>query len=288
MMQRFLLLAILCGFSLGKANTANAQLYYEGKEYGISAGASQYFGDLNDNYGFSYVKPAAGVFVRFHTTPYIGIRTNLLYTHVGYDDKFNDNAYQKARNLKFESDVYEASVMAEFNFFRFSTGQDGRRFTPYLAGGIGVFYYNPYTTYNGRRYNLRSIGTEGQNSGYDDRRYSHFSVCVPIGAGVKYWLRPGLNIGFEVINRLTFTDYLDDVSNTYVGANRFPNPDPSVPNPAFFLQDPSIASGPAIGMEGKQRGNNQTKDQYLTFMVNVSIQLKTYRCPSYLKYDELY
>ena len=269
---------------------ARAQTYYSGKEYGVAGGASLYFGDLNDHYGADYIRPYVGAFVRFHLTPYIGLRTSLGATHVGYDDKFNSNEYQRLRNLNFRSDVIEATVQAEFNFFRFSTGEVGSRFTPYLTGGIGAFYFDPFTMYNGRRTYLRAIGTEGQNAGFEDRRYGNFSVCFPVGVGFKSWIRPGMNFGIEIADRLTLTDYLDDVSTTYVGAEKFPIGSPTAPSPAGILQDRSveIQPGAPIGRAGKQRGNSQTKDQYMVIQVNLSFQLKSYRCPDYLKEGGLY
>lgn len=263
------------------AAPAGAQLFYTSTEYGISLGGSQYFGDLNDNYGFRFVRPAGGAFVRYQLNPYISVKGCVNFTHVGYSDAYSDDPYNKLRNLSFESNIYEGVAQAEFNFFRFSTGEDGSRFTPYLTGGIGFFYYNPYTYYNGDKYYLRSLGTEGQNAGLGTK-YSSFAMCIPIGIGVKYWVIPGYNIGFEITDRLTTTDYLDDVSGVYAGADKFSS-DPRNPNPASFLQDRSIEINPnaPLGRAGKQRGNSSTKDQYLMFMVNMSFQLKTYKCPSY-------
>lgn len=278
---RFAILTILTCLAIH----SHSQTFYSGKEYGISLGAAHYFGDLNENYGLHYVRPMGGVFARFHLTPYIAIRSSLNYARIGYDDKYNNNEFNKQRNLNFRSDIVEAAVQAEFNFFRFSTGELGSRFTPYLTGGIGGFYYNPYTIYQGRRYDLRSLGTEGQNAGYEDRKYGKLAICFPIGVGVKYWWRPGWNIGFEIADRLTLTDYLDDVSQSYIGADKFPT-DPQNPNPAYVLQDRSIELNPSqpLGRAGKQRGNSQTRDQYLFFQINLSFQLKTYKCPDYIKH----
>ncbi len=279
--------AVLFGALVCATGTGRAQTFFSGWEYGVWGGGSQYFGDLNDNYGFDYVRPAGGLFARYHLSPYIGIRASAGYTVVGFDDKFNSSGYQRLRNLNFRSDVVEATVQAEFNFFRFATGDEQYRFTPYLTAGIGAFYYSPYTAYGGRRYFLRTVGTEGQFAGYPERRYSHVSACFPLGAGIKTWLRPGLNLGVEISDRLTLTDYLDDVSTTYVGADRFPT-DPIAPNPAYVLQDRSREIQPAapLGRAGKQRGNSQTKDQYLVLQVNLSFQLTTYRCPAYLKVQD--
>jgi len=257
------------------------QTFYTGTEYGIAIGGSQYFGDLNDNYGFKYVRPAFGAFARYHLNPFISVRFSANYTKVGYDDRFSNNTFNRARNLSFRSDIVEGAIQTEFNFFRFATGELNSRWTPYLTGGVGFFYYNPYTTMDGAKYYLRPLGTEGQYTGqYTGRMYNTFSMCFPIGAGFKYWIRPGFNFGVEITDHLTVTDYLDDVSTTYVGADKFTT-DPSLPNTAERLQDRSVNQ--SLGRSGKARGNSDSKDQYLMFMVNLSFQLKTYKCPSYLK-----
>ena len=109
---------------------------------------------------------------------------------------------------------------------------------------------------------------------------------IPIGVGIKWWLVPGVNMGLEISDRLTTTDYLDDVSQTYVGANNFAS-DPNVLNAAYFLQDPSLVNNSpanALGRVGKQRGANATKDQYLMVQLHLSVQLKTYKCPANQSY----
>lgn len=265
---------------------AQGQLFFAGTEYGITLGGSQYFGDLNDNYGLKFIRPAAGVFIRQHLNPYISVRGSLTGTEIGYDDALNNNAFAKYRNLRFTSHIVELAVQSEFNFVRFTTGEENHRFTPYLTGGIGVFYYDPVAVFNGKHYSLRKLGTEGQNlDGYKDRKYSSFAACFPVGLGFKYWVMPGFNLGFEIADRLTLTDYLDDVSASYVGADKFPT-NPDYPNPAYILQDPSTPdpkSPAALGRAGKQRGNSSSFDQYLYAVFNISFQLKVYRCPSYLK-----
>ena len=265
------------------SGNAKAQSFFLGEEYGFAIGGSQYFGDLNDNYGFKYVRPTGGFFARIHLNPYMAVRFTANYAKVGYDDKYSTNPYNKQRNLNFRSDIGELSFQTEFNFFRFTTGELKSRFTPYLTGGIGVFYYNPYTFIDGRRYNLREVGTEGQFVGYAGRQYNNFSVCFPIGMGLKYWVAPGVNIGCEIAHRLTLTDYLDDVSTTYIDPKKFDS-DPNNPSPAFILHDRSKEiGGTELGRDGKQRGNSATKDQYMMIVFNLSFQFKTYKCPNYLK-----
>jgi hypothetical protein len=276
------LVFMLCSFTKSQAQT-----FYKWTEFGAAVGATQYFGDINDNYGFKHIRSNFGVLGRYNFNHYLSFRISANYTQVGYDDADNTNTYQKMRNLSFRSNILEATAQAEFNFFRFETGNLEHEWTPYLTAGIGAFYYNPYTFFQGDKYYLRPLGTEGQNLGgqYSDRVYGSTAVCFPIGAGVKWWLVPGVNMAVEVAHRLTTTDYLDDVSTTYIGSNKFA-PDPSALNAAYFIQDPSLISSPnaPIGRVGKQRGANATKDQYLMVQFLVSIQLKTYKCPSNLSY----
>lgn len=271
---------ILCFTNVDKLH---AQSFFTGTEYGVGIGAAQYFGDLNDHYGFNYIRPAASVFTRIHVNPFIAVRFTGSYARVGYDDNLSSNYYNKKRNLNFQSDILEVGMQAEFNFFRFATGEAHSRFTPYLTGGIGAFYFNPFTTYNGVRYNLKAIGTEGQYVGYADRIYKNYNICFPLGVGIKYWIRPGVNFGVEIAHRLTLTDYLDDVSTTYVDRNLFET-NPANPSPAYYLQDRSLEKdGDPLGRPGKQRGNSATKDQYMMILFNLSFQFKTYKCPSWLK-----
>jgi len=274
----FLLICLL-PFSKG-----TAQSYYTSTEFGVSLGGSQYFGDLNDNYGFNTFAPAGGIYARKHLNSYISVKAVANYTRVSYDDKYNSPLYQKSRNLNFASDIYEFAVQAEFNFFSFITGSKYHRFTPFLTGGVGAFYYDPYTVYKGTKYSLQPLGTEGQYAGYADKKYTHYSPCFPIGAGIKFWIKGGVNLTVEVADRLTLTDYMDDVSTTYAGTGKFkPN------TPALYLQDRSVELDPSkpIGIAGKQRGNNASYDQYLMAMVSISWHFLTYKCPEFMIHDEL-
>lgn len=279
MLRRLSLFCLTVTAFMLRPERAAAQLFYSGTEYGITFGGSQYFGDLNDNYGFKTPHPVGGVFVRHLLSQYIALRANASLTRVSYSDANSSNVFNRMRNLNFSSNIAELSIQSEFNFTRFATGEDGHRFTPYLTGGIGVFYYNPTSEYEGKVINLRKAGTEGQNlPEYGDRKYKSVSVCFPVGAGFKYWVTPGFNLGFEIANRLTLTDYMDDVSTTFVGSDKFAN-NPDFPNPAYYLQDRS--ANQELGYSGKQRGNSASFDQYLYAVFNLSFQLKVYHCPNY-------
>lgn len=258
-----------------------AQKFYERNEYGVMGGASQYFGDLNPEYSFKSINVAAGAFYRYYFNPYVSLRMGLNYTHLSGDDRNSDNAFQQARNLSFKNDIVELMAMGEFNFFYFMTGDEERRFTPYMVLGVGALYANPYVIHGGRRVGLKGLGTEGQNlAEYATRKYNRINAVIPFGAGIKYWIAPGVNLGVEFVHRFALTDYLDDVSTNYVGEERFLTPN-GQPTTSSLLQDPSIlADGGKLGIAGRQRGDRATIDQYFVGQLTLSFQLKTYRCPS--------
>lgn len=262
---------------------SDAQVFYRRSEFGIGGGSAHYFGDLNPNIGFKQIGYSGGVFYKYNFTHYIAFRMGLSMGNVGYADNYSSNYYQRVRNLDFKSNLYEASAGFEFSFFQYAVGDFEHRFTPYVSLGIGAFKYDPYTMYNNKRYLLRPLGTEGQNfEEYKDRKYTGTAVSFPIGIGFKFWLSKGLTLSLEAINRITTTDYLDDVSTTYIGIDKFNEVDPGpYPSSSSVLQDRSLeVSNTAIGTKGKQRGISTTSDQYMFIQLGVSFRLPTYRCPN--------
>ena len=275
--------SICCLFILFVQNM-DAQVFYRRPEFGIGVGSSNYFGDLNTNYGFQEARYSGSLFYKFNFSHYIALRLGAAYAHVSYNDKYSSNIYQQLRNLNFKSNIFEGSIQADFHFFEYNVGDFDHRFTPYVTLGMGMFTYNPYTTLDNKRYFLRPMGTEGQNLEiYKNRKYGTTAFSFPIGAGVKFWLDKGITVHLEVVNRSTTTDYLDDVSRTYVGRDKFIDQTPSpYPLPAELLQDRSYEkTDNPIGIEGRQRGVSTTRDKFMTMQIGLSFRLPTYKCPDF-------
>jgi opacity protein-like surface antigen len=275
----FVLTTIL---SAAKSQDAVEQL----GEFGITVGAAHYFGDLNTRAQINRPKPAIGIFFKKQFNNYLGIRASMHYAQLGYSDIYSKVDYQKRRNLSFNTDIVELALQGDFNFFKFVPGDVNYSFTPFVSIGLGVFSYNPYALYQNKKYYLRPLGTEGQNIGYIDpntgkkrKPYGSMAVCFPIGAGVKYNLSSNINLSFQITHRLTLTDYIDDVSTTFIGIDKFPviNGQPSI---AGILQDRSFETGSSIGVEGRQRGFNKQKDQYIIAEIGISFSITSYKCPS--------
>lgn len=264
--------------------SAQEQAFVHEGEFGISAGASQYFGDLNPNPRFNTPNLALGAFFRKQFGNYVALRISANYAFLAYSDKYNSyNQFMYRRNLSFNTNIWELALMGDFNFFKFVPGSENYRFTPYISLGIGAFNYNPYTYYQGKKVYLRSLGTEGQGSTkYPGLKpYGSMAVCFPLGVGVKYSLNRRMSLGFEVIYRFTTTDYIDDVSGTYAPDAQphfLPNGQPTL---WYALQDRSYETGEPIGIKGRQRGYSNQKDSYITGQVTLSFNLMSYKCPSY-------
>jgi hypothetical protein len=254
-------------------------------EFGISAGAAHYFGDLNTKAKLNRPKIALGAFFRKQFGNYVALRVSAHYAQLGYSDVYNThNEYQLRRNLSFNTNLWELAVQGDFNFFRFEPGTLDYAFTPYVTLGVGAFNYDPYAYYRGQKVLLRPLGTEGQGFAGYAKPYTTMAFCIPFGVGVKYNVNEKVNIGFEVVHRFTNTDYLDDVSGKYADPTIFPklpNGDPSL---AELLSDRSGETGPdKIGFvngTARQRGLPRQKDQYVMAEITFSFNLSTYRCPT--------
>ena len=262
------------------ALNANAQTYeYVQKgEFGITAGLAHYFGDINTRAGINRPKPAVGAFFRKAFGNYVGLRISAHFLQLGYSDTYSKNDFQKTRNLSFNSNVWEIALQGDFNFFKFVPGDPYPSFTPYITLGVGAFTFDPYAYLNGKKEFLRPLGTEGQLIGYNGRKpYNTLAISIPLGVGIKYNINDRMNFSIEVAHRFTTTDYLDDVSTTYIGTSRF-----APLSSAGLLQDRSYEIDPdnIIGVEGRQRGWSKQRDQYIIAEIGLTYNISRYKCPT--------
>ena len=274
------ILALVFFVSITEITNAQTERYeYVQKgEFGITAGLAHYFGDLNTRAGINRPKPAIGAFFRKQFGNYVGVRLSAHYAQLGYSDIYSKNDYQKIRNLSFNTNIWEIAIQGDFNFFKFLPNDPDYSFTPYITLGVGVFTYDPYAYTNGQKEFLRPLGTEGQLIGYKGRKpYNTLALCIPLGVGIKYNLSEKFNFSIEVAHRFTGTDYLDDVSTTFIGAGNF-----TPLSTAALLQDRSVEIKPLnpLGVEGRQRGWSKQKDQYIIAEIGITYNISTYRCPT--------
>lgn len=271
---------LFLGISSAKAQYVSSTVL--NGEFGISAGAAHYFGDLNTRAAFNRPKIAASLLFRKQFGNYIALRIQGTFAQLGYSDVYSKNQVQQIRNLSFNTNIFELALQGDFNFYRFIPGQKGYEFTPYVTLGAGFFSYDPYAYLGNEKFYLRALGTEGQNAGLTDRKpYGTMALSIPLGVGLKFCLTEKINFTFEIAHRFTGTDYLDDVSTTYAGSDVFPPLPNGDPSPAFLLQDRSYETSVVpIGIAGRQRGISTQRDQFITAQIGLTFNLTSYKCPT--------
>jgi hypothetical protein len=190
---------------------------------------------------------------------------------------------RKVRNSNFRSKLLEGLLMAEIYptvFLEYDQTDIFRKLRPYVVIGIGAFKFNPQGTdpLNGQWVNLQPLHTEGQGfAEYPDRKdYKLTQMNVPMGAGVKYFLSESVNLSLEIVHRKTFTDYIDDVSTTYVDPALFYYYMP-IPQ-AQLAERMANKTGDQLGnntvyFPGDKRGTPTNKDSYYSVQVKLGFRL---------------
>jgi hypothetical protein len=251
-------------------------------EFGIWGGASNYHGDIRAAYENQYklFRPAYGVYHRLNFDRRWAWRVTASAGSIHSADSLSNNTFEQTRNLSFRNRIIEVSTQLEFNFKHYVLGSRGNNFTPYLFVGIGVFVHNPQAYYMDEWFDLRPLGTEGQNYTIDSgvKRYKLHQLAIPFGGGLKWSVNKHLTLGFEVGYRSTFTDYLDDISGQYYSAEVLEaGPDGAI---AAGLADrsPEVTTVP-IGLEGRQRGDSRETDAYIFSGISISYTFRKFVCP---------
>ena len=282
---------------------ANSQYYYFNDKYydnsvvieiGASFGMMNSLTDLGGKKGigkdfikdltWKVVRPCYGIFLTGMYRNAIGIRLEGTFGEVrGYDSILKDvkettfGRYE--RNLSFKSRIAEFQLAVEIHplMFKYYADSDPPRFSPYALGGIGYFSFDPQTKLNGQWYSLQPLRTEGQGfAEHRDRQpYKLSQLNYAAGAGVRYEINTTLNARLEVNHRFLNTDYLDDVSTTYVEPGLFNLYLPA--NQAAIAQQLANRKGELnpsdITSAGDQRGDPEDEDAYFTIQLKLSFLL---------------
>ncbi|MFN8278375.1 MAG: DUF6089 family protein [Chitinophagales bacterium] len=267
---------VLC--ALLAAMAVRAQFH----EVGLWGGVANYYGDLNQQFGVKYVRPAGGVFYRYNISSRFAAKGCVSYGEVEGHDAASSSARQQLRNLSFRSSIADLTATFEFNFFKFDKSKPKKYwFSPYLATGVGIFFFNPKAEYKGKWYYLQPLGTEGQNDpSYSGvKKYNLYSFHIPIEGGFKFHIYQNWNINLIVSVHKTFTDYLDDVSGNYPTTVSLPGGSHGI---AAALSDRSgeVNGGENAGRAGYQRGETSKKDDFVFVGVSVSYTFMSMQCPT--------
>ncbi|MBO4586287.1 MAG: outer membrane beta-barrel protein [Bacteroidales bacterium] len=276
MIRMVVLACVSMAFLFPFSAQAQRQDFLSRSELLLMGGGMNYIGDLNNQSALTIPRLAAGVGLRYRIDNRWALRGEVSYGSVACEEDYN-----KLRNLSFKSDIWELSALAEFNFAPFGPGATERLWTPYIFGGLGVFHFNPmakYTLGDGEEMwaELQPLRTEGQGSSeYSDRKlYPLTQICVPFGVGIKCRLGKAFSLAAEYGFRMTWTDYLDDVSKTYVGsALIMQNSDDGALAAQLADRSGEVVEG-YVNAVGIKRGDDALNDWYAYFHVSVGISFE--------------
>ena len=295
-------------FSQGFARPNDWKKYR--KEVSVQLGASQFLGDLGGlnkvgtdyslaDLEFSMTRPAASIAYRYKFAKNFNVHASFNYLLVSGDDKLTLEPFRNNRNLNFKSNIFEAAVRAEVSLFNnktkhrysikntLSRRQKGQKWEYIAFIGIGAFYFDPKGKHpvTGDWISLYPLRTEGQGLPGAPKKYSRFSISIPMGVAARVVIKREWSVGIEFNYRKTFTDYIDDVSTQYY-------PDRQLQASTYginsvIMADPSLGTIPTATMPnadgtGAQRGDKE-KDSFIGVQVTVGRFIKSKRGKSKLR-----
>lgn len=293
-----------CSSSFSQSYSATTGIY----EVGANVGPIFFLGDLGGNYGVGTkfikdvnlptTKLTKGIYASVHPTEWLGFRVALNQGALTGSDSLikgrgGDEEYRKVRNLNFRSNLWEAYGVVELYPTVFLEQYDGLQgqIRPYGVLGIGIFHFNPQALYYNSAgksswVNVHDLRLEGQGMDeYPDRKeYKLTQWEIPMGVGIKYYVKENFYLGFEILHRKTFTDYIDDVSTTYIDANLFEKyltPAQAKMARQLYYRENFVPTGALNRMPtDPQRGNPKLNDSYFSSVLRFGWRLSDGNSPA--------
>ncbi len=232
-------------------------------EIGLQIGGTNYLGDLSNNSSAIYLREthlAGMIFGRYQLAGPLALRASLLWGTLSGQDANSKDALVNLRNLSFRSRLQEFALGVEWNIPGIDPYTLATPWSAYLFVGMGSTHFNPQAQLDGTWYDLQPLSTEGQGlPDYPERKpYARFTLIIPVAAGVKYALNDKWTLALEAGARKTFTDYLDDVSTTFVETLPLAQARGAI---AATLSNRALVDHPAY-QPGAARGDSARTDWY--------------------------
>jgi len=235
--------------------------------FGVSAGISNYEGDLDNNFTLKFSRYGIGAHFVFMFSPHFNIRATIYNGEVTATDAASSISWTRNRNLAFRSQITEVGAQFVYRILGKKTGALARRnITPYLFVGVAVYHFNPQDSINGVWVDLQPLGTEGQylTTGNHPKPYSLTQISIPYGIGLVKKLNEHFDLGIEMGFRKLFTDYLDDVSSVY------PDGVALQEHVGKIAADLSNRTTNPRAKTGSPRGDPNANDTYIYTNINIT------------------
>ncbi len=170
---------------------AHAQDLEYAMELGMMAGPNFYMGDANMNGFYKNTTMGAGLMGRYNINPRMALKFDIAYAKIKGDATKEKNVYPELpeQEWAFDNPLVDVGAQYELNFWGYGTGsgyKGHKRLVPYIQMGLGFTYCD-----------------------------NALAMNIPIGAGIKYKLKPRWNIGLDWSMRFTMSDKLDGIEDPY-------------------------------------------------------------------------
>jgi len=276
-------------------------------EVGLGIGPSFFLGDLGGAKGigktfvkdvdFPLTKLMKGLYLNVYPAEWLGFR---IAGNLGYlegDDaqapnKGGAERFRLYRNLKFKSTLWEAYGAIEIYptvFFEKYEGLE-HKLRPYGIIGAGLFHFNPMGEYrepngNTKWVELKPLMLEGQGMAEYPQKseYPLTQLMIPVGGGFKYYLKENFYVGFEILHRKTFTDYIDDVSTQYIDPRYFDvylNPEQAAWARQLAYRENLYNPAVSRRYANTQRGDPKENDAYFSGILRLGMRLNGSNTPN--------
>jgi len=177
-------------------------LHAQKYEFGISAGGTNYIGDVGRQYYFYHNKIGGGLVFKNTINPWMSLRMGGNFLPIYADDAQAENKGRNARGLKVDGRLLEFSFGIEYKFLPknpYIRHLKSQRITPYMFTGMSFVNYS---------------GNLSKNEGFT-HQYSGANIGIPMILGIKMQFAEHLLIAFESGARYNFTDNLDGTNDIY-------------------------------------------------------------------------
>lgn len=177
--------------SLAGGSCVYAQAPSQVEEYkfdiGVGLGMSGYLGDANESNMYKHPGFTANGSFRYLVNTRWAFRGLFTVASLSGSTADWDNVLPDGAVYDFKSTVYDLGGRAEFNFFNYGIGESYKglkRLTPYLSLGVGA-----------------TMSSTGDGS--------FIAFNIPMGVGLKFKIKPRLNLGLEFTMTKVFGDKVD-------------------------------------------------------------------------------
>jgi len=257
---------------------------------GIQLGGANYLGEIGggaeEGRGFLFdmdlqqTNLAISGFFRYGINRSFGLKFTASYARISGADSLSDNPARKGRNLSFRTDLFEASLVGEYVFYQnrdiFPNAMDQIKFRAYGFAGFGALLFYPFAKHQDDWFSLRPLQTEGA-----ENAYGTLTLILPLGGGIDFSFQEKFRLGFEVGYRISFTDYLDDISTDFAFPEELPFSESLIfanrSDEAFKRSNGEDLPDREIYSAGKIRGNPDDNDGYLMAQITFSYIIKAGR-----------